>query len=106
MRRVSRLPRHWCRGVCNSPAVFLLFVGLFMGAGVSRPEASGGGSFEIDIYGRNEPTPRIRSLLNQPEIKVRGFVDDIIAVWYALIRGKPRRSSSTSAEAGQSKRKF
>ncbi len=35
------------------------------------------GSFEIDIYGRNEPTPRIRSLLNQPEIKVRGFVDDL-----------------------------
>lgn len=37
------------------------------------------GSFEIDIYGRNKPFAHIERLLDQPEIKIRGFVDDLDA---------------------------
>jgi glycosyltransferase involved in cell wall biosynthesis len=35
------------------------------------------GSFEIHLIGAGEPHPAIRGLLAQPEIKIRGFVDDI-----------------------------
>jgi hypothetical protein len=35
------------------------------------------GSFEIHLIGAGEPHPALRGLLAQPEIKIRGFVDDI-----------------------------
>jgi glycosyltransferase involved in cell wall biosynthesis len=35
------------------------------------------GSFEVHLIGAGEPHPALRGLLAQPEIKIRGFVDDI-----------------------------
>ena len=35
------------------------------------------GSFEIAIYGRHDPLPHITKLLNEPEIKIKGFVEDL-----------------------------
>jgi hypothetical protein len=35
------------------------------------------GSFEIAIYGRNDPLPHVAKLLKEPEIKLKGFVKDL-----------------------------
>lgn len=35
------------------------------------------GSFEIDIYGRHKPLPHVGKLLQQPEINIRGFVENL-----------------------------
>lgn len=75
MRRVSRLPRHWCRGLCNSPAVFLLFMGLFIGAGASRPEANADASFEIDKMSTTRSGPALTRRHNQ-EIDVDSLLAD------------------------------
>lgn len=43
----------------------------------------GAGNFELHIYGRNKPRPCLAPLLNDPDIKLRGFVDDIDAELYS-----------------------
>jgi glycosyltransferase involved in cell wall biosynthesis len=39
----------------------------------------GSGNFEVQIYGRFEPRPFIKRWLTDPDVAVRGFVDDIDA---------------------------
>lgn len=65
MRRASRLTRYWCRSVCDSPAVLFLFVGMFIGAGVSQLEANPNASFEIDQIPTTGSGPTLTRRHNQ-----------------------------------------